>query len=106
VVESLANEEDVHGSVGSVMATQRKNSCEREGERGRESCRSLNREEVEGEERDAGAFWWGSPHGVSIRGAFLLVHQQLPFEEALPFYSEMALMQLYFEASHLTCVFH
>ena len=32
VVGSLAKEDDVHGSVGSVMATQRKKSCERERE--------------------------------------------------------------------------
>jgi len=38
------------------MATQRENSCERGREREGESCRSLNREKVEGEERDAGAF--------------------------------------------------
>jgi len=72
----------------------RKSDREREREREREgeSCRSLNREELEGEERDAGAFWWGSPHGVLIRGAFLLVKQQLPFDKGLLFYSEIALM--------------
>ena len=33
MVGSLANEDDVHGSVGSVMATQREKSCENEREK-------------------------------------------------------------------------
>jgi len=57
---SLANEDEVDGSVGSVMARQREKTWENETVRERKSCRSLIRaQEEEGErkrERDAGAF--------------------------------------------------